>query len=233
MRSSHGRLRDRAEACELRPDLHHPGGRGRRAGALLARPAKPASTLEQSAALPPAEKLDFLRWGGRCGRTRAGWRARSASSSWTEQAASSSRTPRALAARPSGPAWSAGPRSRKRRDLRFAWDARGTDLGAFADGFFAQLAGGPPGEGWFSRGDVERDGKLSISDAIDILLWLFSLQPGLEVCQDAADANDDGAVDLADAIRILTHLFAGGAPLAPPGLERPGADPTSDGLGCK
>jgi endonuclease/exonuclease/phosphatase family metal-dependent hydrolase len=199
-----------------------------------ARPAKPLSALEQSGGLPAAGKLDFIHWGG----TLRTYSSRMESEIRLELLDGAGRVlltdstgPRREAEWTLVERWSPIPQGAA--SWKLTWEARGTDLGAFADGFFARVAGGPPGEGWFSRGDVERDGKLSISDAIEILLWLFLLEPGLEVCLDAADANDDGAVDLSDAIRLLTHLFAGGAPLPPPGLERPGPDPTTDELGCK
>jgi hypothetical protein len=82
------------------------------------------------------------------------------------------------------------------------------------------------------RGDANNDGKMDLSDAIDVLGVLF-LGSGSFPCLKAADSNDDGLVDLSDAISILGRLFLGDGPLPPPGSDACGPDPTSDGLACK
>ncbi len=83
----------------------------------------------------------------------------------------------------------------------------------------------------FLRGDVNFDGRVDLSDAVETLDFLFLGVDQPPICQDAVDANDDGAVDIADAIFTLSALFVGG-PLWPPPLGGRGDDPTEDELDC-
>jgi hypothetical protein len=84
---------------------------------------------------------------------------------------------------------------------------------------------------FFVRGDHDGDQKLSISDAISTLRYLF-LGEEAPICLDAADATDDGRVDISDPGFILNFLFRSGPyPLPPYPLA--GLDPTEDALpGC-
>jgi len=90
------------------------------------------------------------------------------------------------------------------------------------------------------RGDTDQNNLLQLTDAIQILGYLFLGTPGLKVpdCLDAADADDNGKVELTDAVRILAFLFLGGPPPASPGPppEACGTDTTDDAggvdLGC-
>lgn len=59
------------------------------------------------------------------------------------------------------------------------------------------------------RGDVDRDGNLNITDAINVLGFLF-LTNAAPYCQPAADANDDGTVNITDAVQVLNYLFLAG-----------------------
>lgn len=84
----------------------------------------------------------------------------------------------------------------------------------------------------FQRGDVDGNNKLSISDAISILLYLFqgTVTP---TCLDSADTNDDGQLNITDAKYLLEYMFSGStlAPAEP--FELCGLDPTPlDNLGC-
>lgn len=83
----------------------------------------------------------------------------------------------------------------------------------------------------FIRGDSNINGKVDISDAINILNWLF-LGTGIMPCEDAGDANDSGNIDLSDAVYILGHLFAGANPAPPEPFPDAGIDPTDDELIC-
>ena len=71
--------------------------------------------------------------------------------------------------------------------------------------------------GWllgdFLRGDVNRDSRVNIADAL-IILSLFQSSPVIS-CQDAADANDDGRIDISDAITLLSYLFSGDGTVVP------------------
>jgi hypothetical protein len=82
----------------------------------------------------------------------------------------------------------------------------------------------------FIRGDVDNSGGLELTDAINILDFLFKggAAPG---CLDAADANDVDGIDLSDPIYILFYLYASG-PQPPAPFPEKGPDPTPDDLGC-
>jgi hypothetical protein len=92
-------------------------------------------------------------------------------------------------------------------------------------------------DGQLRRGDVDQSGALDITDAIQLLGYLF-LGTAAPPCADAADADDNGTHDITDAIRILGYLFLGSAPPAAPGPDGCGLDPTEDllpacGEGCQ
>ncbi|MGE3165562.1 MAG: DUF1800 family protein [Planctomycetota bacterium] len=87
---------------------------------------------------------------------------------------------------------------------------------------------GPPE---FRRGDFDTDGGLSISDAVQLLGYLF-LAGTASPCADAADVDDNGAINLADAVSLLQYLFASGSAPPAPGPLLCGPDPTGDTLGC-
>jgi hypothetical protein len=82
----------------------------------------------------------------------------------------------------------------------------------------------------FIRGDLNSDHRLNLSDAVGVLLWLFTDSPGIG-CLEAGDANDDGRIDIADPVYVFRALFQGGRPPPPP-FPQAGPDPTPDGLGC-
>ena len=79
-------------------------------------------------------------------------------------------------------------------------------------------------QGIFSRGDVDSSGLIDITDAVQILNYLFQggAQPG---CLETADVNNDTNVNLTDSVFLLTYLFLGGEPPAAPG-------PPDFGTGC-
>ena len=85
-----------------------------------------------------------------------------------------------------------------------------------------------PGE--FHRGDSTQDFVLDISDAINILGYLFT-GSGTITCQDAADVNDDGDIDLSDALYLLDYLFKNERQPPSPFPEF-GKDLTEDNLDC-
>lgn len=88
----------------------------------------------------------------------------------------------------------------------------------------------------FVRGDVNDSGLLEVTDAINLLNWMFlgGLTP---TCMDAADADDNGQLGLSDGINILIFLFGGGAAPADPGVLGGGCerdpDGEDDGLLCE
>jgi hypothetical protein len=104
-------------------------------------------------------------------------------------------------------------------------------------GLFTTTAGVAQ-EASFSRGNVNADGQIDLSDAICVLSYLFLSDDGQDLCRerillcpDAADANDDGQLDLSDPVKILLYLFAGTGSLPAPCGEC-GLDTTEDYLEC-
>ena len=82
----------------------------------------------------------------------------------------------------------------------------------------------------FRRGDVDRNGTIDLSDAIEAIRFSVGL-PTEGLCADAVDLNDNGHVAIDDPIFLLNYLFGGGAEPAAPFLDV-GTDPTGDSIGC-
>ena len=97
------------------------------------------------------------------------------------------------------------------------------DLGAF------ERCPQAPAES-FLRGDANDSGQADISDAVFVLVALFS-GGGLPGCLKSADSNDSGKVDVSDAVFLLSFLFTGGAPIPAP-FGSCGFDLTADELSC-
>jgi hypothetical protein len=57
----------------------------------------------------------------------------------------------------------------------------------------------------FVRGDVDRDRRLTVTDAIVILGFLF-LGGARPACLEAADVDDSGHIELTDPVRLLLHV---------------------------
>jgi hypothetical protein len=81
----------------------------------------------------------------------------------------------------------------------------------------------------FKRGDAGANGKVSISDAVQILQFLFMGGTDLP-CEPAADVDDSGGIDLTDPVVLLGYLFAGGKAPEPPGPAVCGEEPHPAGL---
>jgi hypothetical protein len=64
------------------------------------------------------------------------------------------------------------------------------------------------------RGDLDRNQRLDITDAINILGFLF-LGSAPPFCRAVANANADDDVNIADAVYLLSFLFLGGPDLPP------------------
>ncbi len=75
------------------------------------------------------------------------------------------------------------------------------------------------------------DGRVDISDAITLFMYLF-LGGSEPACLDAADTEDDGALNLTDGLKILLDFFGPGTSITEPGPFRCGFDPTEDVLPC-
>jgi hypothetical protein len=112
----------------------------------------------------------------------------------------------------------------------------GGPVNRYAAGTFEFEVDGGPRPVEFSRGEVDQNRRLELTDAVQVLGFLFLGQIGrVPECLDAADADDNGRLELTDGIRILGFLFLGNAPPQPP-FDPPGPrcgpDPTVDMLGC-
>jgi hypothetical protein len=87
----------------------------------------------------------------------------------------------------------------------------------------------------FHRGDPDGDGRVSVLDAVRLLLFLFVAGPAPE-CFEAADFDDDGRIDGSDPILILRWLLLHGAAPSAPGPPGSvcGGDPDDSpvDLGC-
>ena len=79
----------------------------------------------------------------------------------------------------------------------------------------------------FVRGDVNTDGRVSISDSLMLRRWLFNGDRP-PPCLDAADVSDRANVDIRDQIKILQFAFLGGGSPPPNPFPDAGADPTDD-----
>ena len=81
----------------------------------------------------------------------------------------------------------------------------------------------------FSRGNINTDDSLDLSDAISLLGFIFFGEP--IPCLAAADINDDEVIDLTDPILLLDYLYTSGeAPFAP--FPDCGIDPTVGEMEC-
>jgi hypothetical protein len=67
----------------------------------------------------------------------------------------------------------------------------------------------------FVRGDADADGRINVTDAVVILLFLFAGR-GPPLCRDAANADAQDGLQLTDAVFLLNWLFLGGRPPPPP-----------------
>lgn len=67
----------------------------------------------------------------------------------------------------------------------------------------------------FIRGDANADLVIDLSDAIQILSYLFS-SGASPAPLDSADFDAGGAIDISDVVSLLAYLFSSGSPPAPP-----------------
>jgi len=84
----------------------------------------------------------------------------------------------------------------------------------------------------FVRGDINADGRVDVSDAVALLLWLFRENPTPR-CVASANTDGDSVVVLTDAVYLLDHLFGVGPAPASPYPDGGASDLESDeALGC-
>lgn len=96
-----------------------------------------------------------------------------------------------------------------------------------ADAFLGKVR-----SGFFTRGDIDGDGGLTVADALGVLRALF--RGGELSCLDSGDVDDSGQLDITDAVATLLYVFAGGPEPADPGFSAGcGGDPTRDLLDCE
>ncbi len=63
----------------------------------------------------------------------------------------------------------------------------------------------------YLRGDANKDGKVSLSDIVYLINYLFKFGPAPEPTQ-SGDANCDGKVSLSDIVYLINYLFKFGPP---------------------
>ncbi|HAK96713.1 MAG TPA: hypothetical protein DCM87_17400 [Planctomycetes bacterium] len=84
----------------------------------------------------------------------------------------------------------------------------------------------------FIRGEINGDGRITISDAVMLLRYLFSGQFLPYDCPEAVDCNDDKSINVGDAIYLLGYQFSSG-PQPPAPFPECGTVPAdANFLGC-
>jgi hypothetical protein len=73
------------------------------------------------------------------------------------------------------------------------------------------------------RGELNDDGTIDLSDAVTLLIYLFSGGPTPDP-ESRGDVNDSGQIDVADVIYLVEYLFAAGSPPPAP-FPNPGGCP--------
>lgn len=105
------------------------------------------------------------------------------------------------------------------------------------DAIFVPTGEGPPespqgpvsGSRVFVRGDADEDARITVSDAVAILLHVSN--SGALGCEDHGDVDDNGSVEVTDAISLLVFLFQRG-PLPADPFPDAGYDMTADSHDC-
>lgn len=82
----------------------------------------------------------------------------------------------------------------------------------------------------FQRGDANESGRIDLSDAVNILGFLFLGSPESLGCEAASDIDGNGALNISDPIYLLAYLFIGGPEPGAP-FSTCGRDPNPV-LGC-
>lgn len=82
--------------------------------------------------------------------------------------------------------------------------------------------------GIFRRGNVNSDARINLTDAVNIMGYLFMGERTVITCKNAGDVDDDGHIALTDPIYLLSFLFQGGDDPPPPGPHCCGIDPSPD-----
>ena len=83
----------------------------------------------------------------------------------------------------------------------------------------------------FRRGDVDDDARRTVTDAIQILNYLFAGgRP--PACLRAADVDNDGTVSLTDPLALLGYLFSAGEIAEPIECGVGGPSALSCDVGC-
>ncbi|MDP2960810.1 MAG: dockerin type I domain-containing protein, partial [candidate division Zixibacteria bacterium] len=62
----------------------------------------------------------------------------------------------------------------------------------------------------FLRGDVNADKKLTVSDVIYLINYLFKGGPAPMPIKTSGDVNCDGQVTVSDVVYLINYLFKGG-----------------------
>ncbi|MBR5171452.1 MAG: dockerin type I repeat-containing protein [Muribaculaceae bacterium] len=73
-------------------------------------------------------------------------------------------------------------------------------LAEVQDMYFSNEAGGG-----FIKGDVNNDGDVNITDAIDLINYI--LNDSGDINREAANVNDDNEVNISDAIELINYVL--------------------------
>ncbi len=79
----------------------------------------------------------------------------------------------------------------------------------------------------FRRGDADDNAQVNITDAVNVLGFLFG-GDAPPACKEAGDVNNDGQINITDPVSLLNHLFGDAPPPKDPGLESCGPDPDDE-----
>ena len=86
---------------------------------------------------------------------------------------------------------------------------------------------------FFERGEANNDGAVDLTDAINVLGFLFLGSPTTLPCAKAGDTDDNGVLEITDAVNLLGYLYLGSPLTLPQPFPNCGPDVISDQLDCQ
>jgi hypothetical protein len=86
---------------------------------------------------------------------------------------------------------------------------------------------------FFMRGEANNDGAVDLTDAINVLGFLFLGSPSSLPCAKAGDTDDNGVLEITDAVNLLGYLYLGNPLILPQPFPNCGPDVISDQLDCQ
>jgi hypothetical protein len=86
---------------------------------------------------------------------------------------------------------------------------------------------------FFMRGEANNDGTVDLTDAINVLGFLFLGTPKELPCAKAGDTDDNGVLEITDAVNLLGYLYLGNPLILPQPFPNCGPDQLADQLDCQ